>query len=82
MLSFKVELAIYNLAKKARNKDELEKLSKINPELARKKAKEDLVRIGLIDEDGNLKPPYNGQKVNENDFTMGPGEIDYDGEER
>ena len=27
MLSFKVELAIYNLAKKARNKDELEKLS-------------------------------------------------------
>ena len=54
--------------------EDLKELRRTNPELAKKKAREDLQRIGIIDEDGKLKPPYNGQKVNEDDFTRGPGE--------
>ena len=50
----------------------LESLSKENPELAKKVAKEDLIRTGIIDEYGNLKPPYNGEKVNQDDFERGP----------
>ena len=50
----------------------LERLSKENPELAKKIAKEDLIRTGIIDENGNLKPPYNGEKVNQDDFARGP----------
>ena len=37
--------------------------------------------MGLIGEDGKLTPPYNGEKVNDEDFTRGPGEID-NGDER
>ena len=28
-----------------------------------------------IDEDGNLKPPYNGENVNEDDFSRGPKSV-------
>ena len=63
--------------------EELKELGKTNPELAKKKARENLQRVGIIDKDGKLAPPYNGQKVNENDFTMGPGEMrNLDQEER
>ena len=61
---------------------DLQNLKKTNPELAKKKAKESLIRMGYIDEQGNVLPPYNGQKVNEDDFTRGPGEIDYGDDER
>ena len=43
-----------------------------NPQQARKLAEESLLRTGIIDENGNLKPPYNGEKVNNDDFTRGP----------
>ena len=36
----------------------------------------------VMDEQGNILPPYNGQKVHEDDFTRGPGEIDYGDDER
>lgn len=55
----------------------LKELKRNNPELAKKIARESLQRSGILDKDGKLAPPYNGQKVNENDFTMGPGEIEY-----
>ena len=61
---------------------DLQNLKKTNPELAKKKAKESLIRMGYIDEQGNVLPPYNGQKVHEDDFTRGPGEIDYGDDER
>jgi hypothetical protein len=57
--------------------DYLKQLSIDDPEAAKKEATESLIRMGYIDEKGNILPPYNGQKVNEDDFTMGPGEIDY-----
>lgn len=60
----------------------LRELYKANPELAKKKARENLQKTGVIDENGELLPPYNGQKVNDNDFTMGPNEncLDDEGE--
>ena len=68
---------MYEEAIKAMDKyiEDLKELRKTNPELAKKKAKEDLQRAGILDKDGKLAPPYNGQKVNENDFSRGPGEI-------
>ena len=53
-------------------KDYLLKLSKNDKENAKKEASESLIRIGIINKDGSLKPPYNGEKVNENDFEFGP----------
>lgn len=53
----------------------LDELRKTNPKEAKRVAHNWLVSMGYIDEDGNILPPYNGQKVNEDDFTMGPGEI-------
>ena len=53
---------------------EFERLMVENPEEAKRIAMEDLMRTGIIDEQGNLKPPYNGVKVNPTDFTRGPGE--------
>jgi len=50
----------------------LKKLAIEDPETAKKIAMEDLIRTGIIDENGNLRPPYNGDIVNENDFTRGP----------
>lgn len=55
----------------------LKDLKKTNPELFKKIAIEDLQKAGILDKDGNLVPPYNGEKVNVDDFTMGPGEINY-----
>lgn len=56
---------------------ELKKLSKENPELAKVKAHESLVRMSMIDEAGNMLYPYNGEEPREDDFSMGPGEIKY-----
>ena len=47
-------------------------LAKEQPEEAKKIAFKRLQDSGIIDETGNLKPPYNGEKVNESDFTRGP----------
>jgi len=68
---------MYKEAIKAMDKciEELNELRKTNPELAKKKAREDLQRAGILDAKGELVPPYNGQKVNENDFSRGPGEM-------
>lgn len=52
--------------------EKFKKLVKTNPEKAREIAKNSLFRIGIIDESGKLKPPYNGVVVNESDFTRGP----------
>lgn len=52
--------------------DYLLKLSKNDPKRAKKEASESLIRIGIINKDGKLKSPYNGEKVNENDFEFGP----------
>ena len=51
----------------------MKELHKTNPELAKKIAKENLQRAGILDKDGKLTPPYNGKKVHEDDFTRGPG---------
>lgn len=68
---------MYQEAIKAMDKciEDLKELRKTNPELAKKKARENLYRAGIIDIDGKLAPPYNGKKINEDDFTRGPGEI-------
>jgi len=65
---------MYQEAIKAMDKciEDLKELRKANPELAKKKARENLYRAGILDIDGKLTPPYNGQKVNEDDFTRGP----------
>ena len=60
---------------------DLRELYETNPELAKKKARENLQKTGIIDENGKLLPPYNGQKVNVNDFTIGPNENCLDDEE-
>ena len=56
--------------------EDLEQLYKANPELAKKEARESLQRAGILGKDGKLAPPYNGKKVNETDFTRGPGELE------
>ncbi len=53
----------------------LKKLSKEKPELAKVEAREALVRIGIIDKKGKLRPPYNGEKVNLDDFERGPKKL-------
>ncbi len=53
----------------------LKKLSQHNPELAKVEAKQALIRTGIIDKDCKLKPPYNGEKVHEDDFERGPRKI-------
>ena len=42
------------------------------PQQARQEAMDSLMRTGIIDENCNLKAPYNGENVNEDDFTRGP----------
>lgn len=39
---------------------------------AEKVARRNLIGAGIISEDGSLRPPYNGTRVNPNDFTRGP----------
>ena len=53
----------------------MKKLSKENPKLAKQEAKKALISIGIIDKDGSLKPPYNGEKVNQDDFERGPRKV-------
>ena len=53
----------------------LKKLSKEKPELAKAEAKKTLVRIGILDKKGKLRPPYNGEKVNQDDFERGPKKL-------
>lgn len=62
--------------------EDLKQLRKTNPELAKKIAKESLQRSGILDKDGKLAPPYNGQKVHEDDFTRGPKLTCYEEDER
>lgn len=44
-------------------------------EKSKKVAREHLQKIGSIDENGKLKPPYNWERVHEDDFTRGPREF-------
>ena len=53
----------------------MKKLSKENPKLAKVEAREALVRIGILDKKGKLRPPYNGEKVNQDDFERGPKKL-------
>ena len=55
----------------------LKKLIEKNPELVKKMSYDSLVKTGIISKDRDLRPPYNGEEVNHNDFTIGPSEIDY-----
>ena len=75
---------MYKEAIKEMNKyiEDLKELRKTNPKLAMKIAKEGLQKSGILDENGELAPPYNGQKVHDTDFTRGPGEIYYEEDER
>ena len=50
----------------------LEELRKKDPKRAKEEAIKGLQSSGILDENGELKAPYNGQKVHENDFTRGP----------
>lgn len=50
----------------------LKKLAKENPEAAKDYAIKSLQTSGILDEEGNFKAPYNGEKVNDSDFTRGP----------
>jgi hypothetical protein len=52
--------------------EKMNKLNKDNPEKAKEEALDFLNKIGISDKEGNLIPPYNGEKVNDEDFTMGP----------
>lgn len=47
----------------------LKQLRETNPELAKKIARESLQKSRILDKDGKLAPPYNGQKIHEDDFT-------------
>lgn len=42
--------------------EDLKQLYKTNPELAKKRAREDLQRTGILDKNGELASPYNGKK--------------------
>ena len=55
----------------------LEQLSKTNLDKAREIARQSLIQTGIIDTNENLYPPYNGERVNEIDFTVRPREIQY-----
>ena len=47
-------------------------LEKTDRKKAKKVARRNLIAAGIISEDGSLRPPYNGTRVNPNDFTKGP----------
>ena len=55
--------------------NELKLLNEKNPEAAKKIAKEGLIRTGIINENGELIPPYNGKNINPDDFTRGPKRV-------
>lgn len=50
----------------------LEELREKDPKRAKEEAIKGLQSSGILDENGELKAPYNGQKIHENDFTRGP----------
>ena len=58
----------------------LKQLRETNPELAKKIVRERLQNSGILDKKGALAPPYNGQKIYEEDFTRGPAQM-YHGED-
>lgn len=47
-------------------------LEKTDRKKAEEVARRNLISAGIISEDGSLRPPYNGTRVNPNDFTEGP----------
>lgn len=51
---------------------QLKNLIEKDPKRAKEESVKRLQSSGILDEKGELKAPYNGQKVNENDFTRGP----------
>ena len=57
--------------------DNLNNLSKTDSLKAKQMAKENLMRVGIIDEAGQFIYPYNGEEPRGDDFSMGPGEITY-----
>jgi len=48
-----------------------------NKEAAIIRAKYNLIGMGYINENLEVLSPYNGEKVNDEDFTVGPGEFQY-----
>lgn len=54
---------------------ELKRIAQEDPEKAKELALKNLISAGIVDNLGNLCPPYNGNVVNESDFTRGPGII-------
>jgi hypothetical protein len=50
----------------------LNNLSKKDPQKAKEISKKSLIGTGIMDENGNILPPYNGQKITDTDFTRGP----------
>lgn len=62
--------------------ENLKEIRATNPELAKKIAREGLQRAGIITKEGKLAPPYNKEKVYEEDFTRGPRECEYEENER
>ena len=53
------------------------KEAEINKDTAKEKAKKNLIEMGYMNEESEILPPYNGQKVNDEDFTYGPSEFQY-----
>ena len=52
--------------------EKLKRLAETDPEKAKEVCAEALIRSGIINDAGELKAPYNGEKVNPDDFTRGP----------
>ena len=48
-----------------------------NEEAAREKTEKNLVEMGYMNKNMDILPPYNGERVNDEDFTFGPGEFQY-----
>lgn len=55
--------------------EDLKTLIKENSNEAERQAIIFLTNAGIIDENKNLNAPYNGEKANPDDFTMGPQKI-------
>ena len=52
--------------------EELRQLALKDKEKAKQIAISELIDAGILGEDGNFISPYNGEVVNDNDFSMGP----------
>ncbi len=53
----------------------IERLKKMSREEAVIDSFNALKRIGILDENGKIAAPYNGENVNSDDFTRGPKRI-------